>query len=215
MKHALVLIVVMSFLAAGCATDTRTKKGAVIGGALGTAVGAGVGYAVGGKKGAAIGAGSGLIVGGLTGAAIGRYMDNQERELREALASAEAASIQREQDVLAVTFTSDVMFDHDSAVLKTGAYDEIARVAQVLIKYPKTAIRIEGHTDGTGTEDYNLKLSEQRAQAVKNALATKGVEAARMQTIGFGEAKPIADNTTEAGRQMNRRVNIIIAPVTG
>lgn len=215
MKQALVLIVVMSLLAAGCATDTRTKKGAVIGGALGTAVGAGVGYAVGGKKGAAIGAGSGLIVGGLTGAAIGKYMDNQERELREALASAEAASIQREQEVLAVTFTSDVMFDHDSAVLKTGAYDEIARVAQVLIKYPQTVIRIEGHTDHAGAEDYNLKLSEQRAQAVKIALAAKGVEAARMQTIGFGEAKPIADNTTEAGRQMNRRVNIIIAPVTG
>jgi len=215
MKHAFVFLVAMLFLAAGCATDTRTKKGAVIGGALGTAVGAGVGYAVGGKKGAAIGAGSGLVVGGLTGAAIGRYMDNQERDLREALASAEAASIQREQDVLAVTFTSDVLFDHDSSVLKSGAYDELDRVAQVLVRYPQTTIRIEGHTDGTGPEDYNLKLSDRRAQAVKSALTAKGVDPARLQTIGFGESKPVADNNIEAGRQMNRRVSIVIAPVTG
>lgn len=215
MKQAIVVLVVISFLAAGCATDTKTKKGAVIGGALGTVIGAGVGYAVGGKTGAAVGAGSGLIVGGLTGAAIGRYMDNQERELHEALANAEAASIRREQDVLAVTFKSDVMFDYNSSVLKTGAYDEIDRVAQVLIKYPQTTIRIEGHTDAAGSEDYNLKLSEQRAQAVKNALTAKGVDPARLQTLGFGEGKPIADNNTEAGRQMNRRVNIVIAPITG
>lgn len=214
MKRTIVVIVtLMTFIVCGCATDTKRKKGTLIGAAVGTVLGAGVGYAIGGKKGAAIGAGSGLLVGGLTGAAIGNYMDNQEKEMREALASAKAASIQREQDNLAVTFKADVMFDVDSAVLKVGAYEEIDRVAQVLNKYPQTRIRIEGHTDSTGTEDYNLELSDKRAQAIKNALIVRNVDPARLQTVGFGEAKPVAGNDTETGRQMNRRVKIVIIPV--
>jgi len=193
---------------------SKTQKGAAIGAGIGTAVGAGVGYAVGGKKGAAIGAGTGLLVGGLSGAAIGKYMDNQERELREGLARTEAASIQREQDILAVTFKSDFMFDVNSSVIKPGAYQEIDRVAQVLNKYPQTRIRVEGHTDSTGSEEYNQKLSESRAEAVKNALITRGIDPARIETIGMGESSPIADNTTEAGRQLNRRVRVVIIPLT-
>lgn len=213
-KLAGIIIVIMTFSISGCATDTKTKKGTVIGATVGTVVGAGVGYAVGGKKGAAIGAGSGMIVGGLTGASVGRYMDNQEREMRQALADAEAASIQREQETLAVSFKADVLFDFDSAVIKPGAYDEVDRVAQVLNRYPQTRIQIEGHTDSTGTETYNLDLSQRRADAVKNALVARGVDPARLQTIGFGESKPIAGNDTEAGRQMNRRVKIVIVPIT-
>ena len=212
-KSLVVFSILIAFTLSGCATDTKKKKGAMIGAAVGTVVGAGVGYAVGGGKGAAIGAGSGLIVGGLTGAAIGSYMDKQEIELQEAFAVTEAASIKREQDILAVTFKADVMFDFDSAILKTGAYSEIDRVAQVLVKYPQTKIRIEGHTDSKGAEDYNLTLSEKRADAFKNALVVRNVDPARLQTVGFGEGKPVAGNDTEAGRQMNRRVEVVIIPV--
>ena len=212
-KVAATIIILIVFTLSGCATDTKRKKGAVVGAVVGTVVGAGVGYAVGGGKGAAIGAGSGLLLGGLTGAAIGNYMDKQEEELRQALATAEAASIQREQDVLAITFKADVVFDVDSAVIKTGAYDEIDRVSQVLSKYPQTKIRIEGHTDSAGSEDHNLELSEKRAQAVKNALIVRNIDPARLQTVGFGEAKPVSGNDTETGRQMNRRVRVVIIPV--
>ncbi len=213
-KIALIVFMITTMLVSGCATDTRTKKGSIVGAALGTAVGAGVGYAVGGKKGAAIGAGSGMVLGGLSGGAVGRYMDNQEREMRQALANAEAASIQREQEALAVSFKSDVLFDFGSAILKPGAYNELDRVARVLNRYPQTRIHIEGHTDNSGTETYNLDLSRRRADAVKNALVARGVDSSRLVTFGFGEAQPVASNKTVAGRQMNRRVKIVIAPMT-
>jgi len=214
MKKILVITIVLTtFMFCGCATDTNKGKGTVVGATIGTIVGAGVGYAIGGKKGAAIGAGSGMLVGGVAGRSIGTYMDNQETELRNALAGAEAASIQREQDILAITFKADVMYAVDSAKLKPGAYEELDRVSQVLNKFPQTKIRIEGHTDSSGAEDYNQKLSEQRAQAVKSALIVRNIDPGRLQTIGLGESKPVADNGTEAGRQMNRRVRIVIIPV--
>jgi outer membrane protein OmpA-like peptidoglycan-associated protein len=211
-KYLIVLSVLIALTISGCATDTKQKKGRVMGAALGTVVGAGVGYAIGGGKGAAIGAGAGLLAGGLTGDQIGKYMDNQERELQQALAEAEAASIQREQDILAITFKSDFMFDIDSAIVKQGAHDEIDRVAQVLTKYPLTKIRVEGYTDSTGSEDYNMELSKKRAQSVKDILVARNVDPGRLQIVGFGEAKPVAGNDTEAGRQRNRRVRLVIAP---
>ena len=215
-KRILVVFLVMSFFVFGCSSTTsKKKKGAITGAVIGTAVGAGVGYAVGGEKGAAIGAGSGLVVGGLTGAAIGSYMDKQEKEMREALAQSEAASIQREQDVLAVTFKANVMFAFNSAVLKRGAYEELDRTATVLNKYPQTRIRIEGHTDSKGSENYNLKLSERRAEAVKKALIARGIDPLRLATISFGEAQPVATNETDEGRQLNRRVRMVIIPIEG
>ena len=191
----------------------RQQKKRNIGAALGTVVGAGVGYAIGGGKGAAIGAGAGLVAGGLAGNQIGKYMDQQEAEMQQALAAVEAASIQREQDILAITLKSDFSFDFDSAVIKPGAEDEIARIAAVLIKYPQTNISIEGHTDSKGAEEYNMDLSKSRAEAVKASLIGRGLTSSRLQTIGFGESKPVATNDTEAGRQQNRRVRIVIVPI--
>jgi outer membrane protein OmpA-like peptidoglycan-associated protein len=213
-KTILLLCMIFALAVSGCATDTQQKKGRVVGAALGTLVGAGVGYAIGGGKGAAIGAGAGLVAGGLAGDQIGKYMDKQEAEMRQALAEVESASIQREQDVLAITFKSDFSFGFDSAVIKPGAENEIARVAAVLVKYPQTNISIEGHTDSKGAEEYNMDLSRQRAEAVKNSLIGRGLSSSRLQTIGFGESKPVATNDTEAGRQQNRRVRIVIVPIT-
>lgn len=214
MKRTLAILTIVTLALAGCAApQTKTQKGALIGTGVGAAAGAGLGQAIGGDtKATLIGAGIGALVGGIAGGSIGKYMDNQEAAMRQQLANVEAANIQRNADLLAVTFRADFLFDVGSAQLKAGAYDEISRVAQVLVQYPQTSILVAGHTDSTGSEATNQQLSEQRAQVVKNALAGQGVNPARMTTIGFGESKPIADNNTEAGRQMNRRVEITITP---
>ncbi len=226
MKKIVICASVIALATAGCATKTQT--GALVGTGIGAAVGAGLGQAIGHSTSATlIGAAAGAAAGGLAGGAIGNYMDKEEASMRKALADSEAASIQRENqvltqaeasstkksvDVLTVTFKSDFLFTVNSATLLPGAYDELERVAGVLNQYPQTTIRIAGHTDSTGSADYNQKLSERRAQSVKTALAGMGVDPARMTTIGFGKSKPIAGNDTEAGRQQNRRVELRIIP---
>lgn len=199
---------------AGCATPmNRTEKGALIGTGVGAAAGAGLGQAIGRDTGSTlIGAAVGAAVGGVAGGLFGNYMDKQEEAMRQALANAEGVNVQRNLDTLAVTFKSDILFGTGSAALKGAAFDEIARVAKVLNQYPQTTIVVAGYTDSTGSEAHNQKLSEQRAEHVKNALVGEGVNPARIKTVGYGESKPIADNGTEAGRQMNRRVTILITP---
>jgi outer membrane protein OmpA-like peptidoglycan-associated protein len=139
-------------------------------------------------------------------------MDEQEAAMRRELASVEAANIQRNADVLAVTFKSDFLFAVGSANLNAGAFNEISRVSRVLNQYPDTTIQVAGHTDSTGSEQSNQTLSENRASNVKNALVGQGVNPSRISTIGFGESAPIADNSSESGRQLNRRVVITIKP---
>jgi outer membrane protein OmpA-like peptidoglycan-associated protein len=141
-------------------------------------------------------------------------MDNQERDMREALATSESAAVRREGNLLAVTFKGDVSFDTNSTVVRPGFYPEIDRVASVLTRYPETLIRVEGHTDSVGTEQYNLDLSYRRANSVRDLLVQRGVNISRIQPVGFGETRPIATNATEAGRQLNRRVEIKVAPQT-
>jgi outer membrane protein OmpA-like peptidoglycan-associated protein len=217
MKKVLVLLMASTLVAGGCAApQTKTGKGALIGTGVGAAAGAGLGQAIGGDTEATlIGAGIGALVGGLAGGSIGRYMDNQEAAMRQQLAYTESASVQRQAETLAVTFKSDLLFDVGSSAIKPGGLDELNRVAQVLNQYPQTTILIAGHTDSTGAEDMNQRLSEQRAQSVKNSLMGQGVDATRMNTIGFGETKPVADNNTQAGQQLNRRVEITITPNQG
>lgn len=226
MKKLIIWTIIVVFALFGCATHTQT--GALAGTGIGAAVGAGVGQAIGhNTQSTLLGAAIGAVVGGLAGTAIGAYMDKQEQTMRRALADSEAASIQREQEVLAkaessstkksldvltVTFKSDYLFAVNSSTLLSGGYDELDRVARVLKQYPETTIRIAGHTDDTGSEDYNQKLSERRAEAVKNALVGMGVNPSRLTIIGYGKGKPIASNNTEAGRQQNRRVEIRIVP---
>ncbi len=201
----------------GCAQpQTKTQQGAMYGTGIGAAVGAGLGQVIGGDtESTLVGAGIGAALGGAAGAGIGRYMDNQEAMLRQQFAASDAANVQRNANLLAVTFRGDVLFDVDSAALKPGAYNEINRVANVLTQYPQTNVQIAGHTDSTGPETYNQDLSERRAMSVQNALANQGVPMNRMRAIGFGESQPIADNSTAQGRQLNRRVVVTIAPQQG
>lgn len=217
MKKLAIVFMALVFVCAGCAStdypQSETKRGALIGTGVGAATGAALGGAIGESGEAAlIGAAAGALAGGIAGGLIGNYMDKQEQELRDSFAYVEDASIQRDEDILTVTFRSDMLFDVDSAILKPGSYDELDRVATVLRKYPQTRIRIEGHTDSTGSEQYNQSLSERRAMAVRDALVQRGVDPRRIETVGFGESRPIASNSTEAGRQLNRRVSIVIIP---
>ncbi len=201
-------------LSACAAPQNKTQKGAIYGSAAGAAVGAVVGQAIGhDTKGTLEGAAIGAVVGGLAGAGTGHYMDRQEEDLRRAMAQSEEASIERQGDVLAVSFKGDFLFDFDSAVVKPGAYSDLDRLARVLNKYPQTRIRIEGHTDSVGPESYNQHLSERRARSVKTLLVARGVDPSRIVVIGYGESRPRASNATPEGRQLNRRVEVYIEPM--
>ena len=212
MRKFLPLLIIVSVLVAGCApAQNNQEKGTRTGLLGGAAVGALLGQAIGGNTtGTLVGAALGTMAGGVIGNQVGKNMDEQEAAMRRELAAVEAANIQRNADVLAVTFRSDYLFAVGSANLNAGAFDEISRVSRVLNQYPDTSIQVAGHTDSTGSEQTNQTLSENRADNVKNALVGQGVHPNRISTLGFGESAPIADNSTEAGRQLNRRVVITI-----
>lgn len=214
MKKYITLLAIVSLMLSGCSSlQTKTEKGAAYGAAGGAVAGALVGQLVGrDTKATLIGAAVGAAVGGLAGAGVGKMMDNQERDLRQSLANSEAATIRREGNLLAITLKGDVTFDHDSAVVRPGLYPEINKIADAMTQYPDTVARIEGHTDSTGSETYNMDLSNRRASAVKDLLVQRGVADTRLETVGFGESMPVASNDTEAGRLQNRRVEIKIAP---
>ena len=153
-------------------------------------------------------------MGGAGGYGVGKMMDNQEKDMRNALATSEAAAVSREGNLLAVTFKGDVTFDTNSTEVRPGLYSEINRVAGVLNQYPNTLIRVEGHTDSKGSSEYNMNLSKRRANTVKTLLVQRGVADSRIEVVGFGATMPVATNNTDIGRQMNRRVEIKIAPQT-
>jgi outer membrane protein OmpA-like peptidoglycan-associated protein len=214
MKNILWLGMIGLLILSGCAApQTNTGKGAAYGAAGGALAGAVLGQVIGGDtEGTLVGAAAGAAVGAAAGAGVGHMMDRQEAEMRDALAASEAAAVRREGEMLAVTLKGDVSFDLDSAVVRPGLYNELDRIAQIMIKYPQTAILVEGHTDSTGSEAYNQQLSERRATSVKNLLVQRGVQAYRVSILGYGESRPVATNATPEGRQMNRRVDIRINP---
>jgi outer membrane protein OmpA-like peptidoglycan-associated protein len=209
MSKALVATILSVGLAAGCAQtgtvlDTKTKQGAVLG-ALGGAL---AGAAIGGKDhragGALIGAATGALAGGL----LGRYLDNQAQELD----AIPGADVQRRDDSLLVNFSSQLLFDTGKSQLQPGAYDRMRTLAATLNNYPKSQVIIKGHTDSTGDDKFNQRLSEERADRVGDFLVSEGVSRGRIQSIGFGESMPVASNGTEAGRSQNRRVEVEIRP---
>lgn len=209
-KTVTVILVFALIVLTSCSTlETRKQKGTAGGVAVGAAAGAGLGQAIGRDTASTLwGAAIGAIVGGVAGNRIANYMDQQERDLQTVAAQSDAMSVARTRDVLTATFKGDVMFDFDSAVIKPGALAQIDNVARVLNQYSETAIRVEGHTDATGSEAYNQRLSERRAESVKNALIQRNVHPARIQAIGFGETLPVSSSAA-----MNRRVNIVIVPI--
>ena len=190
-------------LGTGCGLN-KTEQGAIIGAAGGGAVGAAVGKATGSTvRGAIIGA----AVGGAAGAVIGHYMDKQAAELAKDIPG---ATVQRVGEGIAVTFPEGLLFPFDSDQLKPEARTNLTNLAASLKKYPKTNTMIVGHTDSKGSDAYNMALSERRATSAANFIAGQGVPRERLATRGRGESESIASNDTEAGRALNRRVEVAI-----
>jgi len=198
----LLLIVAISFGA--CKNMNKAQKGTIIGTAGGAAAGAAIGKAAGNT---AVGAIIGAAVGGTGGYLIGRYMDKQAEELKRDL---EGAEVERVGEGIKITFHQGIEFATNSDALTPTSKTNITDLAKVLKKYDDTNILIEGHTDATGKREYNQTLSEKRAKSVSDYLKTLGIPNARTSNVGYGPDQPIADNTTEAGRQQNRRVEVAI-----
>ena len=206
MNHFIKILALLTVAAMLPACANKQLAGAGIGTAAGAGLGAVLGQAIGrDTRGTVIGAGIGAVVGGVAGTWIGSYMDQQEKELRQV----ETAKIERNQDVLTATFRSDLFFDFDRADLKPGAYRELDRVAGVLNSYPETTIRVEGHTDASGSVEYNQALSERRALSVKEALVQRSVDPRRIQAVGYGKSQIISSSDA-----VNRRVVIVINPIS-
>lgn len=202
---------------AGCATyddqghetNQRTRRGALIGAAIGTAAGLLSGdSAVERRQHAMIGAG----IGALAGAAIGNYQDRQEAELRRETAGT-GVDVQRDGDVITLNLPDGVTFDFNRTDIKPQFYPSLNTIAGTLRQYNQTIIEISGHTDSIGSDEVNQRISQQRANAVASYLTAQGVQRERIEAVGMGKRYPIADNTTESGRAMNRRVEIRLSPL--
>ncbi|GAC1299689.1 MAG: hypothetical protein NVS2B9_01840 [Myxococcales bacterium] len=198
---------IVTLLAFGAACSTSTQTGALIGGGGGALIGGGIGALAGGTKGAAIGAALGGVTGGVSGALIGRYMDKQKEALDRDLKS---GYVEKQGDKLVVKFNSGILFDTDQAQLKPSAQHDLGEFARILLEYPDTNLNVQGFTDDTGGKDHNLRLSQQRAQAVVDYLVSAKVPRTRLVSEGMGSARPQASNATQEGRAKNRRVEIHI-----
>ena len=186
----------------------NTQKGAAIGTASGAVIGGILGNNIGKGKNAALGAVLGGIVGGVAGGVIGNKMDKQAKDIENALPGAE---VERVGEGIKITLSENMVnFAFNSAELTSSAKTNLDKLATVLINNPDTNINIYGHTDNKGTAQVNQKISENRANSVKNYLISKGIASSRMNTMGRGFSEPIASNDTDAGRAQNRRVEFAI-----
>ena len=195
MQKSVLCLLLAASLLSGCATDPYTGESKV----SKTAWGAGIGTAV--------GAGVGALVGG---AATGGYMDLQARKLRQELVGTGVQVAELENGQIQLLMPSNITFDFDSAVFKTGFNRTLDSVAKVLTEYDKTKVIVSGYTDNIGKAAYNNELSLKRARAVADYLILRDVSPARISVYGYGSQYPIASNATEAGRAQNRRVTITL-----
>ena len=204
-RHASPIVVIVLPLAlSACASLNKKQEGAIIGASVGGAVGAVVGNHTGSTaRGAIIGA----VVGGAAGTIIGHQMDQQAKELQQNIAG---ATVERVGEGIQVTFASGLLYDIDSDHVRYEAAENLRNLAASLSKYPNTDLLIVGHTDSTGASAHNQSLSERRARSASNYLSTQGVSSGRLRTAARGETEPITTNDTEAGRQLNRRVEVAI-----
>jgi outer membrane protein OmpA-like peptidoglycan-associated protein len=217
-SFGIVVLLLAVFVAGGCTIDPYTGEKKTSKTAWGTGIGAAAGAAVGAltghnsesrRRNALIGAG----LGALTGAGVGYYMDTQEAKLRHQLQGT-GVSVTREGDRIILNMPGNITFDTARSEIKPSFYEVLNSVILVLNEYNKTLINIYGHTDNVGSDAYNQALSERRADSVKQYLISHQVNPDRVAAVGFGETRPKADNNTEEGRQVNRRVELELAPLT-
>lgn len=197
-----ILSLVLSF--SGCATWTKTQKGAVVGTATGGTMGAIIGRATGNT---ALGAIIGATVGGTTGSIIGNKMDKQAEEIKKTVPD---ANVERVGEGIVIEFNSNILFGFDKSNLSNDAQQNLDKLVLVLSNYSDTDIELQGHTDSKGSANYNQNLSLNRAYAVSNYLTNKGISNSRINTKGFGETVPKYENETADGRTKNRRVEFIV-----
>jgi len=205
MKRTAIFIVLIPLCMGlwNCKNMSKAQKGAMIGAGAGGAVGAGVGKAAGNT---ALGAIAGAAIGGLAGGIIGQQMDKQAEEIEQI----PGAEVTRVGEGINVTFDSGVLFGHDQEELSSEAEVKLNDLAGILNKYPDTYILIEGHTDASGDEDYNKKLSKRRAESVEDYLESKAVDNSRVRTKWYGEDQPKYPNDNSANMAKNRRVEFAI-----
>lgn len=197
-----------------CVTDPNTGEQKISRTAIGGVGGAGLGYLlgglIGGKTARIVGAGIGATAGGV----VGYRMDQQIRELKESTAGSGVDVTETPDGQGILLNLPDVTFAVNSTTITPAFQQTLTQVAGSMTQYPSSLVDVMGHTDSTGSDSYNLDLSRRRAEAVADYLVMRGVARARIATIGYGEQYPIADNTTEAGRSRNRRVEIRITPIS-
>ncbi|TDT43347.1 outer membrane protein OmpA-like peptidoglycan-associated protein [Halospina denitrificans] len=217
MKKVLMAVVVSAAMISGCATQdaytgeektSKTMMGGIIGAVTGAAAGAATSSKGDRNKGILIGAASG----GLIGAGVGQYMDRQEAQLRQRLEGT-GVRVKRDGNQIDLIMPGNITFDVDKSNIRTSFYEVLDSVAIVVKEFDQTAIAVGGHTDSTGSFEYNQQLSERRAQSVGSYLRDKGVAQGRLHTKGYGPRFPVASNDTEQGRQQNRRVEIQLMPM--
>jgi outer membrane protein OmpA-like peptidoglycan-associated protein len=197
-------VMAVMIAATACASLSHKEKGAAIGAVAGAAVGGVVGNQTGSTaRGAIIGA----VVGGAAGAIIGHQMDQQAKELKVEIPG---ATVERVGEGIQVTFASGLLYDFDSDAIRLDAAQNLQSLAVSLAKYPTTSLLIVGNTDALGSTAYNQDLSTRRANSASRYLSTQGVGIDRLHTSGRGELDPVASNGTEAGRQLNRRIEVAI-----
>lgn len=201
---AFVLLFSTAALTSGCESSSNAGRGAGYGAAAGGIIGGIIGSETGSwAKGALIGA----AIGGAAGAVIGDYMDKQADEIRQEVRN---ARVERIGEGIRVVFDTGLLFSTDSATLNANSQYNLEKLARILGRYGDTIVVVEGHTDSTGSEAANQILSERRADSVATLLRTYGVSDYRLSAIGYGETRPVATNETEAGRRLNRRVEVLI-----
>lgn len=207
--RAFVALVAVLLLGVACATVTdpyatkrdKTAKGA----GIGAAGGAAAAILLGEREADEILAGA--AIGAVIGTGVGVYMDRQE----EQLARIPGTTVERLGDnLLLVRFQSNLLFDVDSAIVRSSGQATLDQVGSVLTEHPKTAVIVQGHTDSTGSEQHNQELSERRGASVEAHLIGRGVDSGRITAVGYGEGHPVASNETASGRQLNRRVDILL-----
>ncbi|NNE06595.1 MAG: OmpA family protein [Xanthomonadales bacterium] len=219
MRYLIALVTALTLVLSACTTvnpytrEEQTSKAAK-GSAIGAAAGVVAGLITGDgskerKKRALILGGVGAIAGG----SVGVYMDQQEMKLRQRLENS-GVSVTRSGDHITLNMPGNVTFAVNSADINQAFYDVLDSVALVLNEYEKTLVEVAGHTDNTGTDEYNQQLSQKRAASVAAYLRSREVMGDRLIEVGGGENYPVADNDTAQGRQLNRRVEITIVPVT-
>lgn len=203
------ILVAATLVSCTATDDIGGVSGRTKGAAGGAAAGALIGQLIGkDTKGTLVGAG----VGTLLGLTWGAYLDRQEAQLKESLKDS-PVEVSRQGENLNINLPGGVTFATNSANIAPNFYYSLNEIAKVLVQYPESRILVNGYTDSTGGDAHNQVLSEKRANSVANYLAAQGVAANRITAVGYGKANPIASNTTEAGKQANRRVEVKIVPL--